>query len=595
MTYAGACDEPMGEFWSWPYGGRHETLMQMASAAHIYGRKIVGAEAFTATKGEKWLGHPGNMKTLGDYALCAGINRFVFHRYAMQPWPNVKPGMSMGPWGLHYEATQTWWELSTAWHEYLARCQQLLRQGLFVADICYLQPEGAPRKFLPPIEQSGNPPDRPAYNFDGCTPEVVLTRLSVKDGRIVLPDGMSYRLLVLPESQTMRPKLLARIAELVEAGATVVGPRPQKSPGLEGYPACDAEVQRLAFRLWGDQHGASDGEHALGKGRIIWGKTPEQVLAAMNVPVDFTATGALAGGVRYHHRTLDDGTHLYFVANKREVGGQGTCNFRVTGKQPEFWWPQTGRIERAAAYEEKNGVTRVPIYLDAAESVFVVFRKTSENFDPDCVGHLRRASRLSLLTARPGKVAIVKATYGVPRDARRTRDVTAKLQTLIDSGRTSFQVAEMSKGGDPAYLVVKTLNHRLHSRRQVKAGPRYGSGDNRPRRDRALRNAAHGPPDPCQRRRATGNVEKRTLRVRNRQGPQDRGRGTECGGGSCGFWTMACDGSGPCDDRACRFRAAHFLEREHEGRGEILLRHGHLSSDACGTGRDACPGPLTVP
>ena len=96
---------------------------------------ILAAEAFTADQGEKWHQHPGSIKSLGDWAFCQGINRFVFHRYAMQPWLSRWPGMSMGPWGLHYERTQTWWEQSKPWHEYLARCQYLLRQGLFVADI----------------------------------------------------------------------------------------------------------------------------------------------------------------------------------------------------------------------------------------------------------------------------------------------------------------------------------------------------------------------------------------------------------------------------------------------------------------------------
>src|SRR5208282_3776254 len=138
-----------GEFWSCPYGGTHYSVTEMPSAGHVYGKRIIGAESFTATDAEKWQGHPANIKTLGDWAFCEGINRFVFHRYAMQPWLDARPGMSMGPWGLHYERTQTWWEQSAAWHQYLARCQHLLRQGLFVADICYLQPEGSPRGFHP--------------------------------------------------------------------------------------------------------------------------------------------------------------------------------------------------------------------------------------------------------------------------------------------------------------------------------------------------------------------------------------------------------------------------------------------------------------
>jgi hypothetical protein len=161
----------------------------------------------------------------------------------------------MGPWGLHYERTQTWWEQSTAWHEYLARCQFLLRQGLFVADICFLEPEGSPMRFTPtlpnPESFRDNTPDRPGYNFDGCTPEVVLERMKVKDGKLVLPDGMSYRVLVLPQVETMTPALLRKIRELVEAGATVIGPPPLKSPSLQGYPQCDEEIRRLVKEMWG--------------------------------------------------------------------------------------------------------------------------------------------------------------------------------------------------------------------------------------------------------------------------------------------------------------------------------------------------------
>jgi hypothetical protein len=134
MAYAGQSDEPMGELWSWPWGRDADQTTEMTSAAHIYGKRIVGLETFTANNKEKWLSYPGSVKSLGDWAFCEGINRFVFHRYAMQPWLDRKPGMSMGPWGLHYERTETWWEQSKPWHEYLARCQYLLQQGLFVAD-----------------------------------------------------------------------------------------------------------------------------------------------------------------------------------------------------------------------------------------------------------------------------------------------------------------------------------------------------------------------------------------------------------------------------------------------------------------------------
>lgn len=324
MAYAGQADEPMAEFWSWGKFGAAFSCTEMASAAHIYGKPILGAESFTASDGEKWQGHPAFIKDLGDWAFCEGIQRFVFHRYALQPWtnPDRPPGMSMGPWGLHYERTQTWWEQSKAWHQYLTRCQFLLRQGQFVADLCFMEPETSPLKFKSPVK-SGY--DRPGYNFDGCTPEVVLNRMSVADGRLVLPGGMSYRCLVLPKVETITPPLLHKIKDMVAAGATVVGPRPEKSPSLSGYPECDQEVGGMATELWGsDSPPAELTERPFGKGRVIWGAElqpakdkPEEIkieLAKWIWYPEGNPVVAAPVGNRYMRRMFDVGTDSPVVA-----------------------------------------------------------------------------------------------------------------------------------------------------------------------------------------------------------------------------------------------------------------------------------------
>ena len=441
MTYAGRADEPMCEFWIG--GGAFETCKEMASAAHTYGKRILGAESFTADDRERWLQHPGIIKALGDRAFCEGVNRFVFHRYAMQPWLNYKPGMTMGPWGLHYERTETWWEQSRPWHEYLSRCQYLLRQGLFIADICYLQPEGSPQGFFDHT--------RHGYDYDNCTAEAILTRMSVKDGRIVLPDGMSYRLLVLPEAATMTPLLLGKIKDLVEAGATVIGPRPRKSPSLSDYPRCDEQVKQLTDELWADCDGKNVKEHVYGKGKIICGMTPEEVLAKMGVQPDFTA----GPFVRWIHRNVT-GTQIYFVASAAQQPTETVCTFRAGGMQPEFWQPETGQTQRVATYEQAGGVTRIPIRFEASGSVFVVFRQSKDSFDP--VVSLTRDGRPVLPPpAVKEKIVIEKATYGVLSDPNRTRDVRARLQAIVDTGELTFRVARMAEGDDPAYGIVKTL------------------------------------------------------------------------------------------------------------------------------------------
>jgi hypothetical protein len=439
--YAGRADEPMSEFWIG--GGAFETCKEMASAAHTYGKRILGAEAFTAADQEKWLEHPARIKALGDRAFCEGVNRFVFHRYAMQPWSDYKPGMTMGPWGLHYERTQTWWEQSKPWHEYLARCQFLLRRGLFVADICHLMPEAAPQGYTAH--------ERRGYDFDNCGAEVVLKRMTVKDGRLMLPDGMSYRLLVLPEGGAMTPKLARKIQELVQAGATVVGPRPVQSPSLADYPNCDRDVKRIADELWGDCDGKSIQERSYGQGRIVCGIAPEKVLAEAGVKPDFSSRARL----RYIHRVEGD-TDIYFVANAQPQAVQAVCTFRVSGKQPDLWWPDSGRMEKAAAFNDKNGVTSVLLPLEPSGSVFVVFRKNAQPIDP-VVAMTRDGKSILSVENRAPKVVVQKAVYGLLNDPQRTCDARAAVQKIVDGGEVSFMVSRLAQSSDPAPEKIKTL------------------------------------------------------------------------------------------------------------------------------------------
>ncbi len=443
IPYAGESDEPMGEFWT--PGSALETCRGMASAGHVYGKRIIGAEAFTAGDQERWKEHPATLKALGDQAFCEGINRFVFHRYALQPWtPERRPGMTMGPWGQHYERTETWWEWSRPWHEYLARCQFLLRQGRFVADICYLQAEAPPQGF------SDHP--RRGYGWDQCGADVVLHRMAVKDGRLVLPDGMSYRVLVLPDTRTMTPTLLRKIKELVEAGATVIGTPPQQSPGLSGYPDCDAEVRRFAAELWGEDRATSGQERRVGQGRVYRATEPEKVLRESGVPED----SVFDQPMRSLHRALD-GADVYFVANPAPRHVTVTGTFRVRGRIPELWWPESGRREPAPVFEERGDRTSVALALEPSGSVFVVFRNGRHKNDPV---QLLTRDGLPVLSARakpPLKIAITRASYGPANDPSRARDVRDLVQQKVDAGETSFAALAIAQAGDPAPGVVKTL------------------------------------------------------------------------------------------------------------------------------------------
>ncbi len=388
LLLGSAADVPMCEFWSkgWDFPTEYGCV-EASSIAHVTGKSIVGAEAFTGKPGEDWQQYPASMKEQGDWALCAGINRFVFHRYQAQPWLDRYPGMTMGPYGVHWERTQTWWDFAGAYHRYLSRCQQMLRRGLFVADILYLAPEGAPSVFCPPPSafQDGFQ-DRRGYTFDGCAPDILIDHASVQDGRIVFPDGMSYRMLVLPRFDTMTPRLLQKITELVEDGAVVLGAPPRKSPSLSGYPACDGHVRELAAKLWGA--GEAVPRRDMGTGQIILDTaapaggqakaselypdyaTTAKLLSDMGLPPDFDTDGNL----RHIHRR-DGGADFYFIANRNGETQAATCRFRVSGRQPEWWNPMTGACRDLPDFITKEGVTALPVRLDAYESGFVIFRK----------------------------------------------------------------------------------------------------------------------------------------------------------------------------------------------------------------------------
>lgn len=395
LAFGGRADVPMGEFWLGT--GRYADIFNvcnkaMASSAHVYGRPIVAAEAFTSDSFyAKWNDHPFALKPLGDLAFTWGINWFVLSEFIMQPWGDRGPGMTLAGWGSHLNRSNTWWEQSLAWNTYLARCQTLLQGGTFVADVAYLGSENAP--YSAPWTKDIDPPLPPGYDCDFLPPEVLLKDATVHDGRLTLTSGMSYRLLVLQPGRAMTPALLRKIKQLVNDGATVMGPRPVNSPSLSDFPRCDDEVRQLAEELWGECDGSSIKENRFGAGRVVWGRTLNDVLIKLGAPSDFDCNGAAIGEeIRFIHRRID-GDDVYFVASGIAEAKTFLCTFRADakGKRPELWWPDSGRIEPISVFTEsatpiginpQGGVIAsrisIPISFDPYGSVFVVFRSSTE-------------------------------------------------------------------------------------------------------------------------------------------------------------------------------------------------------------------------
>jgi hypothetical protein len=440
-------DVVMGEFWSGSQG--QPSVKLAASIAHIYGKTIVGAESFTATPEHgRWQNDPYSLKTLGDLMYCQGLNCYVFHRYAMQPWTNHWPGMTMGQWGFHFERTETWWDEGKPWIDYITHCQFLLQQGHAVADAAYFTGESAP------VEMRAGDPALPAgYDYDAINADVLLRGATVKDGRITLASGASYAVLILPpDDVNMTPEMLECLRKLVHAGATVVGPRPQHSPSLAGYPKCDKQVKKLADELWGKCDGSHVLEHSDGKGRIIWNKALADVFAGQNLKPDFEFHGdSDATHLACAHRVADE-ADIYFVSNQRRQFDSADCTFRVSGKVPEFWHPDTGVIEPVPIWSAHTGRTTVRLDFEPAGSVFVIFRHSADGME-----HVVTVSGNPSDESSAGpKLEIQRAIY-TATDGTNGMDVTTKLSQLARDGQLVVEVKNDVFGVDPAVNRAKEL------------------------------------------------------------------------------------------------------------------------------------------
>jgi hypothetical protein len=360
----GILDVPMSEYWaaSWFHRGIGEAarffVKQPASAAHTYGKKIVSAEGFT-TVGPHWQETLwDNLKPSFDHAICEGLNQHVWSIVTCSPKEMGLPGQEFFS-GTKFNPNSTWWNSSNEFLAYLNRCQWMQRQGLFVADVLYYYGDFAPN-FAG--MRSTNPAKLPpGYDYDVATEYVILNRLSVKDGRMTLPDGMSYAALVLPPHPCMSLPVLRKLDELAKDGGTIIGPRPTSSSGLKEWQAGDAEAKELIARLWGGPIRCATAADWLKQTRLV----PD-----VSVP-DKTK-------LDWIHRRAD-GAEIYFVANPGKEPIRVLAVFRVAGKVPELWDPVTGAIRDLPEYRgTDDGRTEVPLAFEAFGSMFVVFRESSQ-------------------------------------------------------------------------------------------------------------------------------------------------------------------------------------------------------------------------
>jgi len=373
MQHFQYADRPMGEFWLHsPRNDKPTDIKDAVCAARLYGKPYAQAESFTEGL-MRWDEHPFMLKPLGDHNYCQGIGRFFLHVYAQQPWLHREPGITLNGIGTFFSRTQTWWRPGKAWFDYMRRCQALLQQGHAVVDVCYFNGENIPARAL--LRRQLSVPLPEGYAFDTINRDALLRLASVSDGEIVLATGPRYRVLVLPDSDLLTPEVAVRLRDLVDAGATVVGPPPRRSPSLVGYPAADRTVARVSQELWGDLDGRQRTERRFGAGRVVWGRPLDAVLQEMERPADVSiAADSNLPAVEWTHRRMAQ-WDLYFLSTPATAARRLEVGFRVTGRVPEIWHPDTGQTETLGLWREENGRTVVPLQLDPCGSAFVLFAR----------------------------------------------------------------------------------------------------------------------------------------------------------------------------------------------------------------------------
>ncbi|MEX1240330.1 MAG: glycosyl hydrolase, partial [Cyclobacteriaceae bacterium] len=445
---------PMGEFWN---RKQFWVTKEAASAAHIYGKRLVASESLTGWN--NWQHGPADFKQLIDIAFCEGLNQVVFHTFAHNPEIAGKPGFVYHA-GEHINVNTTWWDMARPFMDYIARSSFMLRQGNFVGDVCLYYGDQAPN-LVPPKRidpnittpyngqqclhcgkpKPVNPGDMRGYDYDYMNADIITNVLQIKKGNLVLPSGQCYRLMVLPDREDISLEVLRRLERLVYEGAVIIGRKPERSTSLKDFPDCDQEVKSIAAKMWGSCDGKTVFSNNYGKGSVFWGKTPVEVLNELNIDPDFEVEGTENSQhhIDYIHRKTNT-EDIYFVTNSSRAEERVTCTFRVHPNMvPELWDTETGLIQTKVQYSKAGNRVSVELVLAPFSSRFVVFKeKSTGEHDPALTQDLQ---------------------FGLSKG-----DVSAKIDLLNDwhvsfdpksGGPATYHMAELTSWSDIAVDGIK--------------------------------------------------------------------------------------------------------------------------------------------
>ena len=370
LEYYKYADVPMCEYWqplsdNFVGSSNFKPIKPAVSAARLYGKPRVAAEAFTSFE-LTWDEHLSMLKEIANIKAVDGVTHQVFHTYTHNPQTDfLPPGTSFGSSiGTPFLRGQTWWKYMPEFVGYLSRCNYLLERGKPVSDVLWYLGDEINHK------PDQNAPFPEGFKYDYCNPDILLNRLSVNDGMLVTPEGISYRLLWIPDNKRMLPQTLEKLQDLINKGATIVGDAPLGLATLKDGGNAQKRFDKAVQNIWGEDVNFK-GVRQVGRGKVISGTTVFEAVKMLNLLPDVTGGDAL-----WLHRKVD-GADWYFICPPVGEGFIGELSFNTNGNA-ELWDPVTGQITPVETRIENN---RSIISFDLAQSgsCFIVFRHNSKN------------------------------------------------------------------------------------------------------------------------------------------------------------------------------------------------------------------------
>ncbi len=381
----GSLDIPRGEFWYksvvMDEGDSidvKQVVKETAAASHIYKKGIVEMEAFTSH--QHWQEGPFDLKPVGDRAFCEGMNRLVIHGFSHEAVQGHVPGTVYHA-GTHFNDRNPWWSKIRPFNEYLSRISYILQKSDFVADVLYYNGDGVPN-LVPPKNTRFRV--EPGYDYEVINTEILLNELTVENDELKIPGVAKYKVLYIGENNSINPAVLYKLGKLAEAGAIIIGKKPENTIGLSNREESDKKVKALADKLWHPITSNNFNMAEIKSGEIYSGLSPIQVLQGLNIPADFSFEGdrqswVLDGGKRssildyIHYKT--DNLDFYLVRNTSDKWISRDCSFRQQDRIPEIWDPISGNVIPISIYNKTGKQIEVPITFAPYETYFVVFRK----------------------------------------------------------------------------------------------------------------------------------------------------------------------------------------------------------------------------